>query len=333
MKPLSMEDRTGRIKDALSGTDVDMDILESPAVTAEMKRQWDAKGEPDGYMSRIGDNVRRSLFRHISGRVTYRPLRGWVRYGIAASILLAVSAGIGIGLNPGFVSGSGSVKYVYHSGNQDRVTVTLDDGTAVTLGARSKIVYPERFRGGERRIEMEGQAWFQVAPDAERPFVVETRGGLDVTALGTAFEVFENESRSFTEVILAEGRVKVDYPADGDTKSYTMIPNEKLVYLTGGNSVRVSPENAENYTAWKNRYGLTFLSEHFSNILPRLEKWYGCTIVCSSPEILDETFTFRVRTESPELIFDNMDRTLDINYVFDTENNRYTISLNKTTAD
>ncbi len=320
-----MENKVRKIKDVLSDTNVDMGLLESSAVTAEMKRQWDAKGEPDDRLSRIGEKAGGSVMKQISGGFSYRALRRWKRYGIAASLLLLATLGIGIAMNRDALAQFGTEYYVYHSGNQDRVSITLDDNTVVTLGARSKLVYPKEFKGGKRTVEMEGQAYFKVAPDPAHPFVVETRS-LDVTALGTAFEIFEDENQSFTEVILAEGRVRVDYPEAQSTGSRTLNPDEKLVHLTADNSVRVFYENAANYTAWKDRHGLTFVRERLSNVLPRLEKWYGCTIVCSSPEILDETFTFRVRTESPELIFDNMDLTLDIEYRFDSDNNTYFIS-------
>lgn len=306
--------------------EIEKELLESPAVIAEMRRQWDAKGEPDAGAKRIGRRVRVSLQRHIGERgvPVMRELRCWRRYGIAASILLVAAVGAGIIIGRDALARVGAEYYVYHSGNQDKVTIGLSDGTEVTLGARSKIVYPKEFKGNNRTVEMEGQAYFEVASDVNRPFIVKT-ASLDVTALGTAFEVFEEEGLSFTEVMLAEGKVRVDFPADKAMESYTMVPGQKLSHSAADKSVSLSMEDPERYSAWKDMAGLAFVRERVSNILPRLEKWFGCTIECSTPEILNETFTFRVRTESPEVIFGNMDCTLKIRYSYDPESNTYTI--------
>jgi ferric-dicitrate binding protein FerR (iron transport regulator) len=322
-----------KMKRMLSPFGEDFELHDSEAVAAEMRRQWEAVSArsaeewgSDDRMSHIGERVKRSVSRHISGRYASEALRRWRRYGIAASIALALALGAGVGLYSGMSAKWGIDHYVYHSGNQDKKAITLGDGTVVTLGARSKIVYPERFRGRERRVEIEGQAYFRVAKDEESTFVVNTRD-LEVVVLGTEFEVFENEGQSYTEVILAQGSARVDYRVGESRKSYTMRPDEKLVYTRDDCSVKVASENARLYTAWKDNDGLTFVRERLSNILPRLEKWFGCSIVCTSPEILEETFTFRVRNESPEVIFDHMDRTLDIEYTLDRLNNVYTIEI------
>ena len=311
-----------KIKNVLSPESEDVELLDSSAVTAEMKRQWDSAAEKDDdRMLHIGERAKRSVLRQISGR-HLNSLRNWRRYGVAASIALILTLGAGVAMYGVMLPGWNTDYYVFHTGNQGRETITLSDGTTVTLGAESKIVYPERFTGRERRVEIEGQAYFSVAKDDKRSFVVAMRD-LDVVVLGTAFEVFENERGPYTEVILTEGRARVDYQSGNNKESYTMHPDQKLVYSNG--SVKVTLEDAALYTGWKDNDGLTFVREHLSNILPRLEKWYGCTIECTSPEMLEETFTFKVRNESPEVLFRNMSLTLDMEYTIDRVNNVYTI--------
>lgn len=74
-------------------------------------------------------------------------------------------------------------------------SVSLSDGTTVRMGPNSQLIYPKSFDGKTRDVELKGQAFFDVAKDRERPFTVHTKN-MDVTALGTAFEVFNYDSES-----------------------------------------------------------------------------------------------------------------------------------------
>ena len=86
--------------------------------------------------------------------------------------------------------------------------VSLSDGTTVRMGPNSQLIYPKSFDGKTRDVELKGQAFFDVAKDRERPFTVHTKN-MDVTALGTAFEVFNYDSESKLETILLNGKVKI----------------------------------------------------------------------------------------------------------------------------
>ena len=87
-------------------------------------------------------------------------------------------------------------------------SVSLSDGTTVRMGPNSQLIYPKSFDGKTRDVELKGQAFFDVAKDWERPFTVHTKN-MDVTALGTAFEVFNYDSESKLETILLNGKVKI----------------------------------------------------------------------------------------------------------------------------
>ena len=95
--------------------------------------------------------------------------------------------------------------YVMASGVRCIEPVSLSDGTTVRMGPNSQLIYPKSFDGKTRDVELKGQAFFDVAKDRERPFTVHTKN-MDVTALGTAFEVFNYDSESKLETILLNGR-------------------------------------------------------------------------------------------------------------------------------
>ncbi|MFD1786190.1 FecR family protein [Sphingomonas floccifaciens] len=126
-----------------------------------------------------------------------------------------------------------------------RLALTLGDGSRVMLDTASRVRV--NYAGPERLLALdEGQAWFEVAKDRTRPFVVRA-GGQRVVAHGTAFDIRVMPGR--TEVMLAEGRVTVDSGRAGDA-GVAMQPNQLLVAAANGTLVsRVT--DPERYTSWR----------------------------------------------------------------------------------
>lgn len=89
-----------------------------------------------------------------------------------------------------------------------RVNITLSDGTNVWLNARTKIVYPAVFDKSVRQVAVDGEAYFDVAKDKKRPFIVET-GKCNMEVLGTKFNVEGYSDKDDFEVTLMEGSVRV----------------------------------------------------------------------------------------------------------------------------
>lgn len=196
-----------------------------------------------------------------------------------------------------------STWYVMNAGYQSMDSVQLSDGTFVMLNAGSKLIYPQKFTGSERAVTLSGQAFFKVHPDKKHPFIVKTKQ-MNVTALGTAFEVFSFDGASRVETVLLEGKVKVE-PKDERERiqgQYILEPNQKLTYEKG--CINVQGVNAGNYSSWHLTGGLSFRNEKLCMIIPRLEKWYGQQIRCKEKEVEDARFTFAVRDEPLKLILD-----------------------------
>ena len=126
-------------------------------------------------------------------------------------------------------------------------SVSLSDGTTVRMGPNSQLIYPKSFDGKTRDVELKGQAFFDVAKDRERPFTVHTKN-MDVTALGTAFEVFNYDSESKLETILLNGKVKIGLggPNVKNRREVILNPNEMLVFDKQANTVRVKTVNARS---------------------------------------------------------------------------------------
>lgn len=148
----------------------------------------------------------------------------WRRYlALAASLLLVVTVSWGVYQN-GLPDFGGTQSQHFRTGIGQTTKVTLPEGSVVTLDSETEMRLRET--PGERRVELVGgRAFFRVAPDPSRPFIVNA-GGKSVRAIGTAFEVrFEHGNMVVT---LAEGKVRVEEGARGSGSGTDMVPGGQL---------------------------------------------------------------------------------------------------------
>lgn len=284
-------------------------LLRNPAVEGRMSSQWN-EVEDD-----LDPETGRRMWRNIVNRTgkgnLSRKLRMYKITAIAASILLILGMGSVI-----YLENTRDERYMYvvSSGVRCIEPVLLSDGTKVRMGPNSQLIYPKHFDGKKRDVELRGQAFFDVAKDPDRPFTVHTRS-MNVTALGTAFEVFNHESENKLETILLNGKVKIDLGEPGATslKEVLLNPNQMLIYDKQARTMRVKNVNAENYSGWRNGV-LSFENERLSMILTRLEPWYGRKINCPKEIAEKYRFTFKVRDESLERILFMLSNTSPIKY-------------------
>lgn len=171
-----------------------------------------------------------------------------------------------------------------------RVSLTLQDGTVVWLNAQSRLTYPAVFLGQERRVRLEGEAYFEVAPDTEKPFIVST-GAIDMKVLGTAFNVYNYAGEDLSRVSLIEGSLQV-YDPSGTSSGIILQPNQEVTIRDGQMTVAAIP-NAD-YFLWKEGI-YSFESEEFGVILKKLELYYDIEIVVKEPSMLRWEYTVKFR--------------------------------------
>ena len=164
--------------------------------------------------------------------------------------------------------------------------LTLADGTAVWLNSDSRLEYPEAFSGDTREVRLRGEAYFDVARDTARPFVVATELG-DVTVLGTEFNVkyYPEEERLATTLV--EGSVSF---ANEVVDATRLRPGCQLVFERGGRDVSVERVNVRYYVAWKDDV-LNFQNERLADIMRTLSRWYDVQIVFESEELKNLVFS------------------------------------------
>ena len=157
-----------------------------------------------------------------------------------------------------------------------RAQMDLPDGSVVWLNSQTTLTYDEDFGKKDRKVTLDGEAYFEVTPDKERPFVVKA-AGLEITVLGTAFDVCAYKDDSEVSVVLLTG--KVDVASESDR--YVMQPDEKLVYDRNTGTMQVGKVYSKEYVEWTDG-NLRFENESLENIVKVLSRVYNVKIVFDS---------------------------------------------------
>ena len=174
------------------------------------------------------------------------------------------------------------------STNTDRkYDIVLEDGTHVYLNASSRLTYPLVFPADKRVVRLEGEAYFEIAKDARRPFFVET-DRLKVQQYGTSFNL-RNYRESPVEVVLIEGSVEVHTSG----KHHMLKPGQLASYNAQGDTLRVQDVNTALYTAWHTGQ-VTFNECPLRDIVKVLSQWYSIQIEFADGQIEQELFTGRI---------------------------------------
>ena len=163
--------------------------------------------------------------------------------------------------------------------------IMLDDGTEIWLNSASELKYPAHFVGHERRVQLTGEAYFQVARNEAAPFIVETRD-MDVKVLGTSFNVSVYEDEGSCHATLVEGRVEVNDKVNGE--KVVLTPGKQA--LLQGKEMTVREVNTKLYTLWRlDRF--TFASEDMEGVIRKLSRWYNVEFFFSNPSMKQKRFT------------------------------------------
>lgn len=150
--------------------------------------------------------------------------------------------------------------------------VVLPDGTKVWLNAASSLKYPATFTGSERRVELTGEAYFEVAKDPSKPFNVKT-ASQTVTVLGTHFNINSYTDEGTTKTTLLEGSVRVTNNAGQSVK---IIPGEQAINTLSYINVNANA-NVDEAIAWKNGKFM-FNNTDLQTIMRQLSRWYDVDV-------------------------------------------------------
>lgn len=285
----------------------------------------------------------------------HAPLRKIALYGsVAAAIILGAFYFTKFG---NFISTKSGLKHLPAdqitkvSKQGERKSFQLPDGSIVMLNAESEIHIDKNFNTRTRELTLEGEAYFDVAHDASRPFIIHTNN-MDVKVLGTIFNVKAYPGDKTTETSLIKGSVEISLHSK-ETGKILLHPNEKIVipnttdHIVTKNTdhIDIKPNATENSNkaeykitgltynknndaitevSWtKNR--LAFNNCSFETIAKDLERWYNVKISFRSEEVKAYKFTATFDQKNIERVLEALQLSRYFNYTI-TNNNNITIS-------
>lgn len=178
--------------------------------------------------------------------------------------------------------------------------VVLEDGTKVYLNSSSTLKYPISFTGDNRQVILEGEAYFDVVHNPDKPFVVKTND-MNILVRGTSFNINAYSDHKTTRTTLVNGKIEVE--CSGNT--HTLLPGQQIVFEKETKSTKILEVDTELYTSWRNGF-YKFKETRLEDILTMLSLWYDVDVIYAEESVKELRFT-----SSDKMIrYDNLMRLL-----------------------
>jgi transmembrane sensor len=199
--------------------------------------------------------------------------------------------------------------------------VTLPDGTVVTLNDNSKLNYPKHFSGKFRKVSIEGEAFFEVHPDASKPFVI-SAGKAQIRVLGTSFNVNARPGDKTVEVTVETGTVRVQCNelAQQPCNDLILAPGEKGILDNANNLLSKTVNENRNLTAWKT-HELVFEKTPLKEVIEILQQVYHTEIQVSNPAFDQLVLTAHFDNQTIDFILEVI--RLTFNLELSAQNGQY----------
>lgn len=281
----------------------------------------------------------------LPGRV--KKVRRMVKYAVAIAAVLITIVGICLwNILQVTAPLASPQKNIVSTKNGSKSKIELPDGTQVWLNVGSRINYDGNYGKENRELTLTGEAYFDVARDANRPFILHT-GKMDVKVLGTVFNVKAYPGDATTEAALIKGSIEVSFPGRPQEK-LILKPHDKIAiankevniaddtvrrtYATRKerpaivvSSIQYEPvSSAIIETSWVNNK-LIFRSKTFEELARDIERWFNVSIEVKDTSILSKKFTGTFSNESITDALDALSLTYPFHYKFNRNNNTVVI--------
>ncbi len=191
-------------------------------------------------------------------------------------------------------------------------SIVLSDGSRIWLNAQSSIKYPVRFDKNERKVEISGEAFFDVKHDSLRPFIVETLD-YDVKVLGTKFNVKAYSDEESSSTTLVSGSVIVPLKTGGERR---LSPGEQLNFSRTEKSVKVEEVDVELYTSWVDN-NLRIEQMPLGEIFKILKRRYEISVYFVEDKLMDEQFSGKIPlNDNLKIVLDQMSKVSNVEFEY-----------------
>lgn len=233
--------------------------------------------------------------------------RMWFYGGVAASLFITLVFGFFMNTN---VSQEEIRQYICMTEGSTS-TFYMDDSTKVVLNKNSELSYTSHYGRQERKVQLAGEAYFEVAKNAKVPFIVDMNG-VAVRVLGTKFTVDNRKGSDVVKTVLLEGAVRFT----SKEQNVLMKPHQKLLFNRSTKNLELTEVDSEQEMAWKD--GLfKYRSLSFETLIDKLEADYEVNVVIRNNRLLNQKQKFTGSFEqnaSFDKVLDVIDRTFKIKW-------------------
>lgn len=223
------------------------------------------------------------------------------------------------------ISTSGTVLLVKETQAGQKQTLKLPDGTVVTLNADSKLTYPETFEADKREVSLQGEAFFEVARDEQKPFTI-TTAELQTRVLGTSFNIQAYQEDESISIAVASGKVQVAHTQLPDQQAYDLLPGEALTFQKAEKLFQTSDFDETEMLSWKEGV-LYFNDATFEEVKKKLERWYGVDLQLKQGSAEDWLYSGTFDNQSLENVLLGMSYVK--NFSFQIEGKKVEIMFNQ----
>lgn len=277
--------------------------------------------EEENLVVRAERRLGRRLKRENQKKQEVFKLRSVLRYAAAIVGVMVLAAGLAYWFR------NKAEELVVASAAHGQVReMLLPDGTKVWLNQSSVLKYPRAFEGKERHVYLDGEAYFEVARNHEKPFMVKSPA-MDVRVLGTSFNIKCRPDNSFAETTLIEGEVEVKDKSDKGR--ITLLPGQKAVLNRVTGRMQVKQVDPKMEIVWHNDL-IPFEKSSIFQIAAALERFYGVKIILS-PDV-DSTNTYSgvlKKKDNIESVLNSLRNSIPFNYKKVDDNNIFISSETK----
>lgn len=248
----------------------------------QMKSYWDAEVAFNHSVAPVfsTDKLLREVEQQCKNQKNRQLWRSFVPLAAAVALVLVLSA-------LSFMQYRNDKVSAYYTllTDERKSHFTMDDGTQIILNKNSRLTYTDAYGKKERSVKLEGEAFFEVAKDATKPFAVEM-GEASITVLGTHFNVKADTDSDNITATLVEGSIRFE----GSKQNIVITPNQQLTFSRSTNNIDIKHVDTDTFTGWKNGL-LKYKSIPFTDLIAELEKTYKVEIKIENKQLTKPNVT------------------------------------------
>ena len=233
---------------------------------------------------------------------------------VAASIALLACIGVIAYRYSNTVKSATPLNYVVNKTPKGAIQkIALPDGSIVWVNAGSVFKYPKKFEGKVRQVELvDGQVFFDIKHMVDHPFVVKT-SNLNITVLGTSFDVKAYKNEKITKVSVLTGKVGISVEGQKNKPAIMLLPAQQVILNNATDNLVKGTTKTEAIDSWRKNI-LVFDDENLNLVFNALERKYNAKITVEDTELLDQHISIKLNAQPLNNILDVLSFTKHFKY-------------------